>query len=368
MAERYLGENIAWENKTKEQKDAKIAWDKTNVAIAEQKEKRKNNKKAAKAAKAAKSLEGTSGVKKATKQPKSTFKGAAQEGQDMYKIVIDHTKDDLLAQERVFVTGLQSCASNRQSHGLDMAIRNMKDLVRKDFRGDRVDPLTYGRYETDATTGDRVICVTDAAKKRDADLEDQAVVRVEVQNFTEYKTHKQALLSIAIGNIDDVLMASCKKHANYDKVINDNDLIGFLKILHTVCSKNPATGMQLVDIETANLDFLETALGRRQEKNESDTDFAKNMEDMVDALIHSLGPYCLGQEPWNIVLAKQSTPMTFKEYINANADVQEAVLEKVRERTIARVIIRGCSNTRIQKRLAELFVTGSTTCYPSTVK
>ena len=110
IAERYVGEKIAWENKTKEQKDAKIAWDKTNVAIAEQKEKRKNNKKAAK--KAVKSLEGTSGVKKATKQPKSMFKGAAQEGQDMYKIVIDHTKGNLLAQERLFVTGLQSCASN----------------------------------------------------------------------------------------------------------------------------------------------------------------------------------------------------------------------------------------------------------------
>ena len=46
MAERYAGENIAWENKTKEQRDAKIAWDKTDASIAEQKEKRKNNRKA----------------------------------------------------------------------------------------------------------------------------------------------------------------------------------------------------------------------------------------------------------------------------------------------------------------------------------
>ncbi|OEU15891.1 hypothetical protein FRACYDRAFT_240586 [Fragilariopsis cylindrus CCMP1102] len=134
-------------------------------------------------------------------------------------------------------------------------------------------------------------------------------------------------------------------------VESDKDLIGFLLILQSMCAQN--NGGMRVDEEYRNLITIQAAVSWRQDPKVDDATLADQIKDRYGSAIHTCGKFVFGQPVYNKVLANYCTPMTFKEYMLLSDADQIPINKIVKERCIAKLIIKNSLNDRARDQLSE---------------
>jgi hypothetical protein len=119
------------------------------------------------------------------------------------------------------------------------------------------------------------------------------------------------------------------------------------------------------DEEYQNLITLHQALSFRQNKKTNNTTFGKNALSRYESAIFTCGKYAFGQSTYDTVLSNYSTPMTFEEYMVLSKDDQIPNDNVVKERTVARLIIKNLLNKQLKEYLVRTFSVNNNTCYPS---
>jgi hypothetical protein len=145
----------------------------------------------------------------------------------------------------------------------------------------------------------------------------------------------------------------------------NKDLILLLLILRSVCAQNHGTVK--VDEEYKNLCTLHSAVGYKQQKTVRDADFADEILDRYESAIFTCGKFIAGQCIYDKVLANYSTPMTFKEYILPSDAEQDPIDTIVKERVVARLIIKNSLNSNARAKLVKTYSVNNNSCYPNTI-
>jgi hypothetical protein len=108
-------------------------------------------------------------------------------------------------------------------------------------------------------------------------------------------------------------------------------------------------------------------VGFRQVKAVADAEYADEVLDRYESVIFTCGKFIFGQSVYDKVLKSYSTPMTFKEYLVLSDDDQVPIDTIVKERTVARLIIKNSLNDNARQELAKTYSVNNHTCYPNSV-
>lgn len=163
-----------------------------------------------------------------------------------------------------------------------------------------------------------------------------------------------------IGNVEKSILIYCRTDSRMASVESDKDLIGFLLILQSMCAQN--NGGMKVDEEYRNLITIQAAVSWRQDPKVDDATLADQIKDRYGSAIHTCGKFVFGQPVYNKVLANYCTPMTFKEYMLLSDADQIPINKIVKERCIAKLIIKNSLNDRARDQLSETSSVNNSTC------
>jgi hypothetical protein len=266
----------------------------------------------------------------------------------MKGIVIADGNGNKVGQFRVFQKKLAGAAADDKAYGLDSAILDLIAKKRSDFIKPKPDPISHSNLtrvmEADGVTATgevRLVCFDPILKDK---MEAEYTMDLEIQssNWNQYSRMEEGYYRTAIGNVDNTAMTYCRMDKRMAVVESNKDLILFLQVLRSVCAQN--NGAVKVDEEFKNLCTLHSAVAYKQQKNVTDTDYADEVLDRYESAIFTCGKFIRGQSIYDKVLTNYSTPMTFKEYIVLSDADQEPIDAIVKERTVARLIIKNLLN------------------------
>jgi hypothetical protein len=200
--------------------------------------------------------------------------------------------------------------------------------------------------------------------KEQMDAEYSMDLKIQSSNWNQYQRHEEGFYRTAIGNVEYEVLTYCRTDPRMTLVESNKDLVGFLLILRLVCAQNK--GSVKADEEYQNLITLHQAISLRQNKKTSNTTFNENVLSRYESAIFTYGKFAFGQAAYDTVLSKYSTPMTFAEYILLSESDQEPIDDIVKERTVARLIIKNSLNEQLKQYFVQTFSVNNNTCYPNT--
>jgi hypothetical protein len=298
---------------------------------------------------------------------KSTFEGIASGVNPMKNIVIAQGNGNLSEQFRVYQNKMAGSAADDKAYGLDSAILELTPKVRSDFVKPKPNPnvhstLTPVIENGTATGGNKLVCF-DPALKEQMDAEYSMDLKIQSSNWNQYQRHEEGFYRTAIGNVENEVLTYCRRDARMALVESNKDLVGFLLILRSICAQNK--GSVKVDEEYQNLITLHQALSFRQNKKTNNTTFGENVLSRYESAIFTCGKFAFGQSTYDTVLNNYSTPMTFAEYMLLPANDQIPIDDIVKERIVARLIIKNSLNEQLKEYLVKTFSVNNNTCYPN---
>jgi hypothetical protein len=303
--------------------------------------------------------------------PKPTFEGIASGVSPMKGIVIAQGNGNMSGQFRVYQKKLAGSAADDKAYGLDSAILDLTSKVRSDFIKPKPSPTAHSNIvpimEADNVTptgGNKLVC-HDPVLKESMDAEYNMDLKIQMSNWNQYQRHEEAYYRTAIGNVENDVLTYCRRDNRMTAVEKDKDLVQFLLVLRSVCAQN--NGAVKVDEEYQNLHTLHSAVAFKQKNTVSNSDFAEEVLDRYGSAIFTCGKFCFGQSIYDKVLTNYSTPMSFKEYLALPDADQSPIDDIIRDRIVARLIIKNSLNDRVREQLLETFSVNNNTCYPNTV-
>jgi hypothetical protein len=308
------------------------------------------------------------------KQPppqKSTFLGIASGVNPMKGIVIADGNGNKAGQFRVFQKKLAGSAAEDKAYGLDSAILDLTAKKRSDFIKPKPDPAAHSNLtpvmESDGTTptGEIKLVCYDPILRDQMDAEYSMDLKIQSSNWNQYSRMEEGYYRTAIGNIDSNVLTYCRMDKRMSNAERDKNLILLLLILRSVCAQNHGTVK--VDEEYKNLCTLHSAVGFKQLKAVTDTDFADEVLDRYESAIFTCGKFIAGQYIYDKVLTSYSTPMTFKEYLLLSDAEQDPIDNIVKERIVARLIIKNSLNSNARAELMKTYSVNNNSCYPNTI-
>jgi hypothetical protein len=301
---------------------------------------------------------------------KSSFKGIASGTSPMTGVVIAQGNGNMAGQFRVFQKKLAGAAADDKAYGLDSAILDLVAKKRTDFVKTKPDPSIHSKMvpeldsSGDPTGGNKVVCFNPFLKEQ-MDAEYNMELKFQLSNWNQYNRMEEGYYRTALGNIDANVITYCRMDKRMTMVESNKDLVLLLLVLRSVCAQNH--GAMKVDDEYQNLGALHSAIGYRQKKNSSDAAYADEVLDRYGSALFTNGKFIFGQSVYDKVLANYKTPMSFKEYIVLKEEEQIPIDLIVKERTVARLIIKNSLNERVREELAETYSVTNSTCYPNTI-
>ena len=299
---------------------------------------------------------------------RSTFKGSAAGSNPMKDIVIAQGNGNLSEQYRVYTNIMAGSAADDKAFGLDTVILNLKAKVRSDFIKDKPSPTAHSTLtaviENGVATGANVLICHDPVLKDQMESEYHMDLKYQSSNWNQYQRHEEGFYRTAIGNVENEILTYCRRDPRMALVETKKDLVGFLLILRSVCTQNK--GSVKVDEEYQNLVTLHQALSFRQNKKTNNTTFGENVLSRYESAIFTCGKFAFGQSTYDMVLKNVATPMTFAEYMVLTPEAQLPIDEVVKERIVARLIIKNSLNEQLKEYLIKTFSVNNTTCYPNT--
>jgi hypothetical protein len=308
--------------------------------------------------------------KQPTQVVKPVFEGIASGVSPMKGTVIAQGHGNMAGQFRVFQKKLAGAAADDKAYGLDSAILDLIAKKRSDFIKPKPDPSVHSKLVPeknsagDLTGGSTVVCFKPFLKDQ-MDAEYNMDLKIQSSNWNQHERHREGFYRTAFGNLDSSVITYCRMDKRMAAAESDKDLIMLLLILRSVCAQNH--GAVKVDKEYQNLITVHSAAGFKQKKNISDAAFAEEVLDRYESAIFTSGKFVFGQSVYDKVLANYNHPMTFKEYIKLSDAEQAPIDDIVKERTVARLIVKNSLNERVRNELLETYSVNNSGCYPNTI-
>jgi hypothetical protein len=310
--------------------------------------------------------------KKSTQQAvKYIFEGIASGVNPMKGIVVADGNGNKAGQFRVFQKKLAGAAADDKAYGLDSAIIDLIAKKKSDFVKPKPDVSSHSRLttvmEADGTTptGEIKLICFDPIAKDQMEAEYNMDLKIQSSNWNQYNRMEEGYYRTAIGNVDNTVMTYCRMDKRMSVAERNKDLILFLRVLRSVCAQNH--GAVKVDEEFKNLCTLHSAVGYKQQKTVTDADYADEVLDRYESAIFTCGKFIGGQSIYDKVLANYSIPMTFKEYLALSDTDQEPIDLIVKERMVARLIIKNSLNDNARAELVKTYSVNNNSCYPNTI-
>jgi hypothetical protein len=191
-------------------------------------------------------------------------------------------------------------------------------------------------------------------------------LKIQKSNWNQFERHYKGYYRIAIGNVEDTIVTYCRADKRMASIETNKDLVGLLLVLRSVCVQN--YGAIKVNQEYQNLSTLHLAVAYRQKKNVNDTKFADEVADRYESALFTSGRFTIcGASAHEFVLKTYPpSPLTFIEYLQLQKEDQTPIDALVKERTVARLIVKSSLNDRLRDHLITAFSTGDD-CYPNTI-
>ena len=123
-----------------------------------------------------------------------------------------------------------------------------------------------------------MLVYTDAILKFQLESEHSTLLKLGVGKYNQYKRYRESLLSIAIGNIHTVIITACEEDTLYAQETIDKDLVAFFKKFRAMCTNILNSGVAKHNEELEDISYLKRVLNYRQNKGQTDIDFADRME------------------------------------------------------------------------------------------
>jgi hypothetical protein len=313
----------------------------------------------------------TAAKKKQPQVVKSTFEGIASGVSPMKGTVIAQGDGNLAGQFRVFQKKLAGAAADDKAYGLDSSILDLIAKKKSDFVMPKPDPLVHSHLvdvldEDKKKTGERKLICHNPVLRDQMEAEYSMDLKIQKSNWNQFERHYEGYYRIAIGNIDDTILTYCREDKRMVTIESNKDLVGLLLVLRAVCAQN--NGAVKVDKEYQNLGTLHSAVGFRQKKTVNDIKYADEVADRYGSAIFTSGKFTFGLAVYEIVLKTcGNSPMTLLDYLKLPPDDQVPIDALVKERTVARLIVKNSLNERLREHLRTSFTTNNDECYPNTI-
>jgi hypothetical protein len=292
--------------------------------------------------------------KQQPKVVKSVFKGNASGVSPMKGIIVAHGRGNMTGLFRVFQEKLAGSAADDKAYGLDLSILDLVAKVKSDFFKPKPSPLAHSKlvtiYEKDdkgaptkiATGEMRLVCFNPILKD-EMDTDYNMDLKIQKSNWNQFERHYEGYYRIAFGNIEDTVITYCRADIRMAIIESNKDLVGLLLVLRSVCAQDD--GGVKVDREYHNLSTLHSVLGYQQKPIDNVHKFAKAVKDRYESALFTMGKYAIcGSSVHEKVLETYPTsngiPMSFDAYLNLSAKEQIPIDNIVKERTIARLIVK----------------------------
>jgi hypothetical protein len=298
----------------------------------------------------------------------------------MKGVVIAQGNGNLAGQFRVFQKKLAGAAVESKAYGLDSAILDLLPKVKSNFVKPKPSPLIHSKLislfekddngvSTSMLTGEKVLLCFDPIIMEQMEAEYSMDLKIKKSNWNQFELQYEGFYQIPFDNIDDTIITYYRADKRMASIESNKDLVGFLLILRSVCAQNH--GAIKVDQEYHNLSTLHSAIAYRQKKNTNDTKFADEVADRYDSVLFTSGQFAIyGVSPYENVLktypSTTGSPLTFIEYLQLLDDDRIPIDTLVKERTVARLIVKNSLNDRLRKHLITSFSTGDD-CYSNTI-
>ena len=160
---------------------------------------------------------------------------------------------------------------------------------------------SFNQYEN-LDRGTSLVC-TDPQLKTGIESGYNTATKLDATNWNQYLHYMYALLSMAVGSIHLVIITACKNVPAYAQAITTKDIVAFLGILRSVCSKDPNGGVTKHNGIIEDPIFLSNSLNLKQLKDASDINFTDQTEDRYNAITYLYGQFASGMKAWDEVLA-----------------------------------------------------------------
>jgi hypothetical protein len=214
----------------------------------------------------------------------------------------------------------------------------------------------------------RLICFNPILKD-EMDAEYNMDLKIQNSNWNQLERHYEGYYRIAFGNIEDTVITYCRADSRMALIEANKDLVGLLLVLRAVCAQDD--GGVKVDREYHNLSTLHSVLGYQQRPADNDHKFANAVADRYGSALFTMGKYAMcGTSVHEKVLETYPTssgsPLSFKQYLNLSVNEQTPIDGIVKQRTIARLIVKNSLNDKLRAHLITVFATGDD-CYPNTI-
>jgi hypothetical protein len=318
------------------------------------------------------------------KQPpqvtKSNFEGIASGVSPMKGVVIAQGNGNLAGQFRMFQKKLAGAAADDKAYGLDSAILDLVAKVKSDFVKPKPDPLAHSKLvtvmekndkgvSTNVPTGETKLVCFNPILKEEMDAEYSMDLKIQKSNWNQFERHYEGYYRTAIGNMDDTIIKYCRANKSMANIEINKDLVGLLLVVRSVCAQN--NGAVKVDEEFQNLCTLHSALGYKQKKAVSDVKFADQVADRYGSAVFTSGKFTFGVKIYEKVLetypTSSGTPLTFIKYLQLPPEKQSPIDDLVKERTVAKLIVKNSMNNKLREHLLTAYSTGDSKCYPITI-
>jgi hypothetical protein len=201
------------------------------------------------------------------------------------------------------------------------------------------------------------------------DAEYNMDLKIQKSNWNQFERDYEGYYRIAFGNIEDTVITYCRADSRMALIESEKDLVGLLLVLRSVCAQDH--GGVKVDKEYHNLSTVHSVMGYQQKPSDSNHAFAKAVADRYGSAVFTMGKFAIcGTSIHEKILesypTSNGTPLTLDQYM-ALPDKEQLPIDKlVKERTVARLIVKNSLNDKLQTHLLTVVVTGDD-CYPNSV-
>ena len=189
------------------------------------------------------------------------------------------------------------------------------------------------------------------------------------QKMTEhalYRKNSAAMFIVMYGQLHPEIITIAKRSTSPDftTVVQEQDVVGLLSILQSICVKNLTSSR--VDPYSKHLNIEASTLSYVQTKDVSNDDFRDAILDQVTAAQSQCGNFVFGEQ-YHLKVLSDDGLSSLTDYFNLGTDAErETYDEKARQLVCARLIINNSLSNKTRVFLQEQYVVNHSN-YPDTV-
>ena len=247
------------------------------------------------------------------------------------------------------------------------AIRKLKGVNRVDYLDTAPD---YNLYSTTVSVKDadgaeyKCVKVTNEALETQLTKNHETLIRIQMNDLAKYEGNCRNLFYIVRGQIDPRMMELLTVDPSYEQILEDEDLIEFLKLIKNACNSNSGEIRTFGPNEwmTSAYSTPVRQISKNSKKVLPIREYVQMVIDKYMALTSKNGRFVYGTNFWDHVLKKDGK--TFEDYMVMNKADKQKYDDLANDLITATLIIQNCGQPNLLRHLSNQFATNNQDCYP----